>query len=683
MLDWSTHAHDYQVRAAAHLFERRAAALWLDPGYGKTTTVLHAFKALRDAGAAQHMLIVAPLRVIQTVWAQEIGHWSSLKGLVPARLHGTKKETWLKRRDVNVWLINYEGLPWLADMAKAGKVPFVFDVVVFDEVRRMKNSQGQRFKYARPIAALAKYRWGLTGTPASNGLMDLFGQFLILDDGAALGQRITRFRHDYFEQHYDGFTWVPRPGAQEQIEKKIEPYIFRADGKLDLPDFVFDNRVVTLDAKARKTYNTLKNDLVASLEGTTITAANAAVLMGKLKQMANGRVYDENRGVHEIHTAKRDALQELVEELGSEQLLIAYEYNHDLEQIREALGDDLPYLGSGVNERTALDYVDRWNRREIQIMAAHPASAGHGLNLQKGGAHHILWWGPTFDLDHYIQFNDRLRRQGNEARAVVVHTFVTEHSVDETAVKAREDKATLQSALLNALTAEFGESMKVNVGAENHTMQLQFKSDAAAAQPAQNPFAQPAQAAPNPFAQQAQPAQNPFAQQAQPAPAPAPQPAQNPFQAQPVQNPFAVNTTGAAPVNPAAQVQAIRADVAAPPPPSPAEAFAAFGAALPPSSQPAAPNPFAQPAQAVVDAEVVETRPNITASPEDRQPPAQSDTGWQVPAARAAADAYMADKTVVATVAPASGVDYVPFNTIVPADKLADVMAAVARVLKK
>lgn len=214
-------------------------------------------------------------------------------------------------------------------------------------------------------------------------------------------------------------------------------------------------------------------------------------------------------------------------------------------------------------------------------------------------------------------------------------------------------------------------------------MQLQFKSDAAAAQPAQNPFAQPAQAAPNPFAQQAQPAQNPFAQQAQPAPAPAPQPAQNPFQAQPVQNPFAVNTTGAAPVNPAAQVQAIRADVAAPPPPSPAEAFAAFGAALPPSSQPAAPNPFAQPAQAVVDAEVVETRPNITASPEDRQPPAQSDTGWQVPAARAAADAYMADKTVVATVAPASGVDYVPFNTIVPADKLADVMAAVARVLKK
>ena len=645
MLNWQDHAHDYQKRAAAHLFERDAAALWLSPGYGKTSVTLHAFKALRAAGAAEHMLVVAPLRVVQTVWTQEIEHWATLNGLVAARLHGTKKETWLKRRDVNIWLINYEGIPWLADMAKAGKLPFKFDVVVFDEIRRMKNAQGLRFKAVRPIAALAKYRWGLTGTPASNGLMDLFGQFLILDGGAALGQRITRFRHDYFEQHYDGFTWVPRPGAQEAIEAKIEDYVFRADGKLDLPDFVFDNRAVALDAKARKTYTTLKNDLIASVEGVHITAANAAVLVGKLKQMANGRVYDENRVVHEIHSAKKDALLELVEELGDEQLLIAYEFNHDLAQIREALGVNLPYLGAGVNERTALDYVDRWNKREIQIMAAHPASAGHGLNLQKGGAHHILWWGPTFDLDHYIQFNDRLRRQGNEADAVIVHTFVTEHSVDETAVKAREDKDVLQSALLNALTAEFGESITVDRETENH-MQLQFKSDAALAaqQPAGNPFTGQAPA----------PAGNPFAGQA-----PAPQQPQNGSQA--------------APVNPAQQVQAIQQAVAAPPPPSPAEAFAAFGAALPPAQQAAPANPFAAQSQVIEDAQVVEPAPETQTFTPMAFAASQAqvaDTGWQTPAPQAQ----------VAEVATAGG--YVPFSTMIPADKLEKVLSAIARAVK-
>lgn len=683
MLDWSVHAHEYQRRAAAHLFERAAATLWLSPGYGKTTVTLHAFKALKDADIAQHMLIVAPLRVVQTVWAQEVENWATLNGLRTARLHGAKKETWLKRRDVNVWLINYEGLPWLSDMAKAGKIPFVFDVVVFDEIRRMKNSQGLRFKAVRPLAALAKYRWGLTGTPASNGLMDLFGQFLILDGGAALGQRVTRFRHDYFEQHYDGFTWVPRPGAQEAIEKKIEPYIFRADGKLDLPDFVFDNRTIMLDAKARKTYNTLKSDLIASVDDTTITAANAAVLMGKLKQMANGRVYDENRKIIQIHDAKKEALLELVEELGDEQLLIAYEYNHDLDQIREALGADLPYLGAGVNERTAMDYVDRWNKREIQIMAAHPASAGHGLNLQKGGAHHILWWGPTFDLDHYIQFNDRLRRQGNEADAVVVHTFITEKSVDETAVKAREEKDTLQTALLNALTAEFGESIKVNIETENHTMQLQFKSDAALAaqQPAANPFAA-AQ-----MAQAGVPQANPFAQAAQQPAAAAPNPFAN--VPAPQANPFAATGQNTGPTNPFAQTaqpvtqaQAIQQDVAAPPAATPqphANPFASFGSA-PVEVQPAQVahppmgNPFARPAQPVEDAGVVQSAPN----PFDNAPPT-SDTGWREVHSIRPTDG--GGTSPVVEVGGAVG-GMVPFYTYVPADKLAAVLAAVGRAVK-
>ena len=637
MLDWSADAHDYQKRAAAHLASRNAATLWLSPGYGKTAAALHAFKALLDAGKARHMLVVAPLRVVQMVWAQEIDTWSSLKGLVAARLHGAKKEVTLKRRDVNVWVINYEGLPWLADKAKRGKLPFMPDVIAFDEIRRMKNAQGLRFKATRPLAAAAPYRWGLTGTPASNGLMDLFGQFLILDGGAALGTGITRFRTSYFEQHYDGFTWLPRPGAKAAIEERIADYVFRAEGKLDLPDFVLDPRTVVLDPKSRKIYTRMKHDLVAEIGGTPISAANAVVLVGKLKQMANGRVYDADRSVIQIHTAKKDALIELLDELGDEQLLIAYEYNHDLTQIREVLGNDVPYLGAGVNERTAQETVKQWNARKIQVLPAHPASAGHGLNLQKGGAHHILWWGPTFDLDHYIQFNDRLRRQGNTADAVIVHTFVAEDTVDEAAAKAREGKDTLQSALLSALTAEFGETIKVKHSQED-SMQLQFKSDqelVQAQQPAQQPQA-------NPFAQAQQPQANPFDQQ-------------------PTANPFA-------------QRQAIQQAVSAPPPMTAQSAFAAFGVTAAAPAPEA--NPFAQPQGAPV-------------APENHQPPVQP-VGWANPAP----ERDLADAPAVATGGGSGGdkptIDVpsdapsgtIPFYTFIPAGKLSAVLAAIGRAVK-
>lgn len=690
MLDWSTHAHDYQARGAAHLWNSGstlgASALWLSPGYGKTTITLHAFKALRDAGRARSMLIIAPLRVVQTVWGQEIENWSSLKGLVAARLHGPKKEQVLKRRDVNVWLINYEGLPWLAKMVKDGKVDQAFDVVVFDEVRRMKDAQGKRFKAVRPIAAMAKFRWGLTGTPASNGLLDLFGQFLILDNGAALGNRITHYRSEFFEQGWDGFSWVPRPGAAEQIESRIERYVFRADGMLDLPDFVTDNRVVVLDTASRKHYDAMKKEMVAELgEDTTITAANAAVLAGKLKQMANGRVYDEQRNVIKIHSAKQDALRELLEELGDEQLLIAYEYNHDLAQIREVLGDDVPYLGAGVNESTAMEYVDMWNRGDIKQMAVHPASAGHGLNLQKSGAHHILWWGPTFDLDWYIQLNDRLRRQGNTADAVVLHTFITERSVDETAIRAREEKATVQDALLEALTVEFGDRIMVGEANQNtqetpvNTTTLQFKSDAAQAAPAPaaNPFAQggaPAPAA-NPFAaaaSQSAPAANPFAASGQ-AQAQAPQTAQpsspaNPFATAPAAttaeppppnpavNPFAnaqpVQETQMQPAAVVEQQQAIRQDVQAAPPAT--------------AEQTAPANPFAANKGVIEDAQVVE---HTSAGPVER--------------AEAAVEQFV-QKEIVAPVAHGVKVSegLMPLYLHIPLDKAEKVLAAIGRALK-
>ena len=689
-MNWATHAHGYQKAGAAHLFQNRAATLWLDPGYGKTMITLHAFKALWEMGLAKHMLVVAPKRVMQTVWAQEIDNWSSLQGLRAARLHGTKKEKWLKRTDVNVWVINYEGLPWLAKMAKEGKVPFKFDVIVFDEIRRMKNAQGKRFKAVRPMAALAGWVWGATGTPGANGLLDLFGQFLILDGGEALGTRITRFRHDYFELGFDGFTWIPRPGAREAIEAKIGHMVYRVTDMIDVPEFVMDPRVITLEPDARSKYNTMKKDLITEIgDGALLEAANAAVLYGKLKQMAQGRVYDADRNVIHIHDAKQEALEDLVDELGDEQLLIAYEYNHDLEQIRAVLGDDIPYLGSGVSEARAIEIVDQWNAGQIKHLAAHPASAGHGLNLQKGGAHHILWWGPTVDLDHYIQFNDRLRRQGNVATHVVVHSFVTEQTVDEHADEARNGKDSLQGALLSALTAEIGDSIKVvkeTKHGESDMTDLNFKSDAqqtaSAPAPAANPFATGQAQAPAPAA-------NPFAAQGQPAAAPAAAPA-----AQPAANPFAAQ--GQPAQTPAAQQQAIQQDVAAPPPAQPQPAANPFAAQAPTQpiedaqvvSETPAGNPFAAGAPATQETTQVQPAPNITASPENRVDPAQpQDTGWTEPQQGAAATAPDAVPAAQKEVATAAGVTapagMVPVFTYVPADKLVAVLRGIANAVNK
>lgn len=667
MLDFATHAHVYQRNGAAHLWNSSAhggvAALWLDPGYGKTTIVLHAFKALKDAGLVKTMMVIAPLRVVQTVWAQEIEEWASLRGLVACRLHGPKKETMLKRKHVDIWIVNYEGIPWVAKKAKSGELPPI-DVLCLDEVRRMKNAQGKRFKALRPIAKLAKYKWGLTGTPASNGLLDLFGQFLILDDGEALGKYITKYRMNFFEQGYDGFSWIPRPGAQDLIEKRIEHYVYRADGFLDLPEFVNDRRNVVLPPAGKKKYDDMKKHLLLELqqEGQKITAANAAVLVGKLKQIANGRVYDEKRNVIEIHDAKKEALEDLIDELGDEQLLIAYEYNHDLDQLREILGDDLPYLGAGVNEHTVMSHVEKWNAGEIPVLAAHPASAGHGLNLQKSGAHHILWWGPTVDLDHYIQFNRRLLRQGNKASHVVVHTFVSVGTVDESVIVAREDKDGLQSNLLSALTAEFGDAIVVDE--ESHTeeniMDLQFKSDA---NQAANPFgggqpaAAPAPAAANPFggngemgqAHTANPPANPFGGGA-PAPAPAPT-------GQAPANPF-----GGAPNTSAVEQQvAIQQDVAAPPMPTPD-----------PASAP--PNPFGGQAEQPKEVAAPTSQPEEVAAPAVAEPAKEAapatDTGWKAPA--------------VAEVAEASNpTGMVPVYVHVPADKLDKVLSAIGRAVKE
>lgn len=445
--------HDYQRRAVEFLTQQNSAALFLDPGLGKTSITLAAFAALKDANIADKMLVIAPLRVVQTVWAQEAAKWSQLRHLRFSVLHGSKKAERLSD-DADVWLINPEGVPWLSERFFGRSLPF--DTVVIDELTRFKNASAVRHKALRPRLKNVARRWGLTGTPAPNGYMDLFGQFLILDDGAALGRYITHFRDQYFQPDFNGFDYTLQPGGAARIEARIKPYVLRmsAEDYLELPPLIDDVRQVELDAASRKTYTKMKKDTLAELPEGVVTAANAAAVYSKLKQMANGAVYvGDQRDVAKLHDAKLDALSELVDELAGQPLLIAYEFNHDLTRLKERFGADLPYIGAGVSPTRAQEIVEAWNRGELLLLAAHPASAGHGLNLQGGGAAHVCWFSPPWDLELYEQFIQRVYRQGTTAQRIVNHILAVRDTIDDLVLVALRDKSTTQDRLLTSLTS--------------------------------------------------------------------------------------------------------------------------------------------------------------------------------------------------------------------------------------
>lgn len=453
--------HDYQSRAVEHLKTRPVAMLWLDPGLGKTSITLKAFSDLLEAGRARKMLVVAPLRVVQLVWRQEAAQWSQFRHLRFATIHGSAK----KRRaeletDADVYLVNPENVPWLCDQFKGKGWPF--DVLTIDELTRFKNARAKRSKALRPWAQRSKFRWGLTGTPVPNGYMDLFGQALVLDGGRAFGQYVTHFRDRYFSVGWTGFDFELKTGAAKQIEERIEPYVLRmaAEDYLDLPELVNDVRLIEIGDKARKQYKELRREAVLPLaddEGRVV-AANAGALHSKLKQLSNGAVYldtpDGGRRYVHIHDAKLDALDELIEELAGQQLLVGYEFRHDLERLLQRLGPDTPYLGSGVSDKRAVEIEREWNAGNIPVLLAHPASAGHGLNFQKGGAGHVCWFSVTLDYELYDQFLRRIRRQGNTSARVVNHALVVPNTHDELSLDILAGKAVTQNGLLQALNAE-------------------------------------------------------------------------------------------------------------------------------------------------------------------------------------------------------------------------------------
>jgi hypothetical protein len=451
--------HRYQTRGVEFLIAKKSAGLFLDPGLGKTAIVLEAFRQLKNDGAARRMLVVAPLRVCQLVWRQEGDKWTQFRHLRFSLLHGPKKAKVLKE-DADVYLINPEGIPWLVQQF-FGKSTLPFDVVCIDELTKFKNHRAKRSRQLRKKIERVKWRWGLTGSPAPNGYEDLFGQILILDGGKTFGTAKTYFLDQYFRQGFNGFDWELREGAGAQIERKIAPMVLSmsADDYLQLPPIVPDIIDVTMPPAAVAAYEEMKAEMLTQLPEGVITAANSGGVYAKLKQLSNGAVYlteSDTREFAEIHSAKIEALQELIEELSGRPLLVAYEFQHDLIRLRAALGKDTPAL-AGLNERRTLELEAAWNRGELPVLLAHPASAGHGLNLQAAagsGTAHLCWFSLPWDLELYEQMIRRLRRQGSEASRVVNHILRVRGGMDDIVIEALEEKDTTQQRLRKALNAE-------------------------------------------------------------------------------------------------------------------------------------------------------------------------------------------------------------------------------------
>lgn len=386
-------------------------------------------------------------------WPAEVRKWDHLKDLIISTAVGTEEErlTALKAK-ADIYIINRENVQWLVE--KSG-LTFNYDTVVIDELSSFKNGQAKRFKSLMTVRPRVKRIIGLTGTPASNGLMDLWAEFRLLDMGQRLGRYISHYRNKYFTPDKRNgmvvFSYKPLPGAEERIYEKISDMTISMKAKdlIHMPELISSEYSVRLSEKERKRYDALKNDLVLALPDGEITAANAASLTNKLSQMANGAVYADDGSITRIHDRKLDALEDLIEAANGKPVLVAYWFRHDLERIKERLHSlHIPF-----SEMDKADSIRRWNNGEIPVGLIHPASAGHGLNLQSGGSA-IIWFGLTWSLELYQQTNARLWRQGQESKTVVLQHIVTEDTIDRRILKALSQKDITQQSLIDAVKAD-------------------------------------------------------------------------------------------------------------------------------------------------------------------------------------------------------------------------------------
>ena len=439
--------YPYQQKAIDHILSHPSSALFLDMGLGKTVCTLTAIKELLDCFEVSKVLIIATKRVALSTWTDEAAKWEHLHDLRLSRVLGTERERKAALgRDADIYVINRENVVWLTEYLGSD---WPFDMMVIDELSSFKSSSAKRFRALRRFRPRVHRVVGLTGTPASNGYMDLWAEMYLLDQGERLGKTITGYRSQYFrpgrQNGYVVYDWKLLPGADKVIQSRISDICLSmsAVDYLELPELLVNDVRVPLPEKAMKAYKKMERDKVLEVLDQEISAFQAATLMGKLLQMANGAVYDDDGGVTEIHKAKLDALGELLESAQGQPVLCFYSYKHDLERIREAFKSYEPRTLDSEKD------IRDWNEGRIRLLLAHPASAGHGLNLQAGG-HILVWFGLPWSLELYQQANARLHRQGQTER-VIVHRILAEGTADDIVREKLERKGLTQDELLEKL----------------------------------------------------------------------------------------------------------------------------------------------------------------------------------------------------------------------------------------
>lgn len=442
--------HEYQQYATNFVLKHPVAAVFLDCGMGKSVIALTAiYDLMFNSFDVSKVLVIAPLRVARDTWPSEINKWNHLKGLTCSVVVGSETERKeALRRKADIYIINRENVEWL--VSKSG-FPFGFDMVVIDELSSFKSAAAKRFKSLLKVRSKVKRIVGLTGTPSSNGLMDLWAEFRLLDRGERLGRYITHYRNAFFVPDKRNqqmiFSYKPRPGAEDAIYRLISDITIsmKSSDFLNLPPCMMNEVEVKLSDRERSTYDAFRKDLVVSLKDTEIDAANVAALSGKLLQMANGAIYNEDKVAISIHDRKLDALEDLIEGANGKPVLVAYWYKHDLERIKKRFK---------VREIKTSKDINEWNDGCIPVAVIHPASAGHGLNLQAGGST-LIWFGLTWSLELYQQTNARLWRQG-QRDTVVIHHIITKDTIDEDVMRVLRMKAKTQDDLIQAVKARIG-----------------------------------------------------------------------------------------------------------------------------------------------------------------------------------------------------------------------------------
>lgn len=445
--------HSYQERGVSHILDNLYCALFLDMGLGKTVTTLTAIKELLDNCIIGNALVIAPKKVTQVTWSDEIKNWAHLQGVTISVIDGNvKQRREAMRRKADIYAVSRDNIVWL--VTEMGGVKLPYDMVVIDELSSFKNHQSKRFRALRKVRKFIPRVVGLTGTPSPNGLIDLYAQMYLIDEGERLGKTITGYRDRFFRPDKRNgdivYTYALKKPADE-TEKAISDLIsditisMTAEDYLKMPDKIMLYDYVDMSDRCLKDYENFVMEQVLELINSDepITAASAAALSNKLQQYANGAIYDADRNVREIHEEKLEKLKELVEAANGSPVLVAYQYQHDLHRIMKALKEYSPV------KLEKPEQIADWNAGKIEVLVTHPASAGHGLNLQKGG-NILVWFGNTWSLELYMQFNARLYRQG-QSKPVYIHHIVTRGTIDEKIIKALSDKKETQDGLMQSI----------------------------------------------------------------------------------------------------------------------------------------------------------------------------------------------------------------------------------------